>query len=313
MGEPLLPGDRSGAQPDRGRHAGLEQNRGIAGRLEELARLLDEQGANPFRIRAYRRAAETLRHLDRPVAEILAEEGVEGLEALPTIGEQLARHIRLVVRTGRLPMLERLRGEADPVELLATVPGIGSTLAERLHHDLDVHTLEDLEVAAHAGRLREVPGFGEKRIAGIVDSLASRLGRRPVRDGRRSAELRVERREEPPVAELLDLDEEYREKAAAGELPTIAPRRFNPKGRSWLPILHATRGERHYTALFSNTAQAHRLGRTHDWVVIYWDGDDGHEGQSTVVTDRGRGPLRGLRVVRGREPECLEHYRRESA
>lgn len=302
MGEPLLPG----AGSDSGRPSGLEQNREIAGRLDELARLLQEQGANPFRVRAYRRAGETLRRLDRPVADILEREGVEGLEALPTIGEQLARHIRLVVRTGRLPMLERLRGEADPVELLATVPGVGPVLAERLHHDLDVHTLEDLEVAAHGGRLREVPGFGDQRIAGIVDSLASRLGRHSYRDGRRSS------REEPPVAELLEVDEEYREKAAAGELPTIAPRRFNPKGRSWLPILHATRGERHYTALFSNTAQAHRLGRTHDWVVIYWDGDDGHEGQSTVVTDRGRGPLRGLRVVRGREPECLEHHRREA-
>lgn len=301
MSELLLP-----AEPE----PGLELNREIAGKLDELARLLEEQGANPFRVRAYRRAGETLRQLDRPVADVLSEEGVEGLEALPTIGEQLARHIRLVVRTGRLPMLERLRGEADPVELLATVPGVGPVLAERLHHDLDVHTLEDLEVAAHSGRLREVAGFGDKRIAGIVDTLASRLGRRSPRD-RRRADRRAAR-EEPPVTELLDLDREYRERAAAGDLPTIAPRRFNPRGRAWLPILHTTRGERHYTALFSNTAQAHRLGRTHDWVVIYWDGDDGQEGQCTVVTDRGRGPLRGLRVVRGREPECLELYRREA-
>lgn len=285
---------------------GIVLNREIAGKLDELARLLEEQGANPFRVRAYRRAGETLRHLDHPVAEVLAEEGIEGLEALPTIGEQLARHIRLVVRTGRLPMLERLRGEADPVELLATVPGVGPVLAERLHHDLDIHTLEDLEVAAHSGRLREVAGFGDKRTAGIVDTLASRLGRMRRRADRRAA------RREPPVTELLDLDREYRQRAAAGDLPTLAPRRFNPRGRSWLPILHATRGERHYTALYSNTAQAHRLGRTHDWVVIYWDGDDGQEGQCTVVTDRGRGPLRGLRVVRGREPECLDHYRREA-
>jgi hypothetical protein len=202
-------------------------------------------------------------------------------------------------------MLERLRGEADPVALLATVPGIGPVLAERLHHDLDIHTLEDLEVAAHGGRLREVPGFGDKRVAGVIDTLASRLGRARLRSVERPARPRA-----PSVEELLDVDRQYRERAAAGELPTIAPRRFNPRGRAWLPILHATRGERHYTALFSNTAQAHRLGRTHDWVVIYWDGEDGQEGQCTVVTDRGRGPLQGLRVVRGREPECLERYRR---
>lgn len=294
MEEPLLPG--AGPTP--------EINRAIATQLDELAGLLEEQGANPFRVRAYRRAAETLRHLPRSVAEVLAEEGVEGLEALPTIGEQLARQIRLVVRTGRLPMLERLRGEADPVALLATVPGIGPVLAERLHHDLDLHTLEDLEVAAHGGRLRDVPGFGDKRIAGVIDTLASRLGR-----ARRAAPHRPPQ-EAPSVAELLEVDREYRERAADGKLPTIAPRRFNPRGQAWLPILHTSPGERHYTALFSNTAQAHRLGRTHDWVVIYWDGEDGEEGQCTVVTDRGRGPLQGLRVVRGREAECLERHRR---
>ncbi|HUF77621.1 MAG TPA: helix-hairpin-helix domain-containing protein, partial [Thermoanaerobaculia bacterium] len=152
MGEPLLP--RTGAD--------LELNLHAARLFEELARLLEEQGANPFRIGAYRRAAETLRHLDRSVGEILNSEGVEGLEALPTIGERLARQLRLIAETGRLPLLERLRGESDPVGLLASVPGIGPILAERLHHELDLHTLEDLEAAAHSGRLRQVPGFGDR-------------------------------------------------------------------------------------------------------------------------------------------------------
>jgi hypothetical protein len=299
MGEPLLPGLGSDLAAE------LEINRHAARLFEELAGLLGEQGANPFRIGAYRRAAETLRRLYRPVSEILEREGVEGLEALPTIGEQLARQLRLVIESGRLPMLERLRGESDPVTLLASVPGIGPILAERVHHELDVHTLEDLELAAHGGRLRQVPGFGEKRVAGVVESLATRLSRarrRPAEPSYLPAE--------PSLAELLELDREYREKAAADELRKIAPRRFNPRGRAWLPILHATRGDRHYTALFSNTAQAHRLGRTGDWVVVYWDGERGDDGQCTVVTSRQPGPLHGLRVVRGREAECLEHYRR---
>ena len=97
------------------------------------------------------------------------------------------------------------------------------------------------------------------------------------------------------------MDEEYRTKAAAGQLKTIAPRRFNPQGEAWLPILHTTRGERHYTALFSNTPRAHRLGATRDWVVLYWDGGPG-EGQATVITAR-RSPLAGQRIVRGREDE----------
>lgn len=293
MAEPLPPGRPPG------------RNLEIAGDFDDVAALLEEQEANPFRVRAYRRAADTLRHLDRSVVEILAEEGIAGLERLPTIGSQLARQIRLAVRTGRVPMLDRLRGETDPVELLSSVPGIGPVLAERLHHELDVHTLEDLEVAAHEGRLRELRGFGDKRVVGVVESLATRLGRAR----RREVQSRRAERAEPPVTELLDVDREYRARAEAGELRTIAPRRFNPQGRSWLPILHTHRGQRHYTALFSNTARAHRLARTRDWVVLYWDGDDGSGGQATVVTAREPGPLSGLRVVRGREAECLEHHR----
>jgi putative hydrolase len=86
-------------------------------------------------------------------------------------------------------------------------------------------------------------------------------------------------------------------------LPGIAPRRFNPTGEAWLPILHTERGDWRFTALFSNSALAHELGRVRDWVVIYFHQDSGPEGQRTVVTET-RGPLAGRRVVRGRESEC---------
>jgi putative hydrolase len=102
---------------------------------------------------------------------------------------------------------------------------------------------------------------------------------------------------------LLEVDAEYRKASAAGRLPKIAPRRFNPVGEAWLPVLHAERGVWHFTALFSNSAQAHRLGRTRDWVVIYFSADRGPEGQRTVVTET-QGALAGRRVVRGREAEC---------
>jgi len=110
----------------------------------------------------------------------------------------------------------------------------------------------------------------------------------------------------PGVDLLLDVDREYREKASAGTLPRIAPRRFNPEGKAWLPVLHTRFGPWHFTALFSNTERAHELHRTHDWVVVFYS-DDGEEGQATVVTER-RGRLAGLRVVRGREPECGRYY-----
>jgi len=107
----------------------------------------------------------------------------------------------------------------------------------------------------------------------------------------------------PGVALLLDVDREYRQKAAAGRLTLISPRRFNPEGKPWLPVLHARRGEWHFTALYSNTARAHELGRTRDWVVIYFYDDDHREQQCTVVTEH-RGALADKRVVRGREAEC---------
>ena len=275
----------------------------IAQRLREVAALLHEQGANPFRVQAYRHAADTVQRLDRPAAEIVQADGMDGLRKLPGIGESLARSIRDLVLTGRLPMLDRLRGETDHVAVLASVPGIGEAMAKRLHHDLSIDTLEELEAAAHDGRLSEIEGIGPKKLAGIIDSLASRLGR--VR-GRAGAAAHGPA-SEPPAAELLDVDREYREKAAAGSLRTIAPRRFNPAGEAWLPVLHTQRGPRHYTALFSNTARAHQLGRTRDWVILYFDEGDG-EHQHTVITAH-RDPMKGRRIVRGREPECETHYR----
>jgi len=277
-------------------------NAHVAARLEEVATILDWQGANPYRVRAYRRAALVLRGLGQPVSALLEGGGLPALEALPGIGESLARSIRTLVVTGRLPMLERLRGGSDPVALLATVPAIGRRTAERLHHELGLETLEELEAAAHDGRLATLLGFGEKRLAGIRDSLATRLSR--VRPPAGPAE-------EVSIEELLDVDREYREKARAGTLRTIAPRRFNPAGEAWLPVLHTVRRGRHYTALFSNTPRAHGLGATRDWVVLYWDGRL-EEGQATVITSR-RGRLEGLRIVRGREVECARHYDRAPA
>jgi hypothetical protein len=230
--------------------------------------------------------------------EILILEGVAGLDRLPGIGATLSRAIAQVAFTGRHPLLDRLRGESDPVALLTSVPGIGPKLARRLHDELHIDSLEQLEVAAHDGTLTRMPGFGEKRVAGIRDALAARLGRIRLPPFRHEPS--------PPVAELLDVDREYREKANISKLPRIAPRRFNPSREAWLPVLHTARGDRQYTALFSNTALAHQLGKTRDWVVLYHDGRDG-EHQSTVVT-AATGSLRRKRVIRGRERECEEYY-----
>lgn len=274
-------------------------NHEIAGRLREAAALLEQQGANPFRVSAYRGAADTVEQLSRDVGEVLEAEGLPGLIALPRIGQGIGRAIREMVTRGRWSLLERLRGTLDPEKLFQSIPGIGPELAHRIHDTLEVDSLEALEVAAHDGRLEGVEGVGRRRAAAIRAALDSMLGRR----------LRSRRGPDsgPGVDLLLEVDREYRQKAEAGKLPTIAPRRFNPAGEAWLPIYHSDRDGWHFTALYSNTARAHELGRTRDWVVIYFYDDHHQEGQQTVVTEL-RGDLAGCRVVRGREAECRGYY-----
>ncbi len=252
-------------------------------------------------MRAYRRAAASIAALERPVDELAREGGLEALEAIPAVGVSIARAVMELVTHGRLPMLDRLRGSADPEVVLGAVPGIGPRLAWKLHHELGIDSLESLELAAYDGRLERIAGFGPKRLAGIREVLAQRLQRVRTRAS-------TPNHEPPTVGELLDVDREYRERVDRADLPTIAPRRFNPHHTAWLPVLHTDRGGHHYTALYSNTARAHQLGRTHDWVVVYYDGGLG-EGQCTVITAE-RGVQRGRRIVRGREEECAELYRR---
>jgi DNA polymerase (family 10) len=282
----------------------------IADVLEQVADRLEAQHANVYRIDAYRAGAAVVRNHPTSIQDLALTEARAGLDALPQIGSSLSGSIEEIAHTGRLRMLERLHGRLSPVELFKTVPGIGEELAERIHRELDIDTLEELEVAAHDGRLDEVAGFGPRRLEAVRDILAAMLARSARGRARRFEQLqqagaRITRsepeEEKPEVALLLEIDREYRERAEADELPRIAPRRNNPDGTPWLPILHSYRNGWHFTALFSNTDRAHELGRVRDWVVIYFE-RDGHEGQCTVVTEY-RGPLAGHRTIRGREAE----------
>ena len=279
-------------------------NDDIAGVLERIADLLEAQAANAFRIRAYRNGAQSVRAAEESVAR-LAREDEAALRDLPDIGSGLAATIAEYVNSGRSGLLERLQGETAPEDVFTRVPGVGEELARRIVAELDIHTLEELERAANDGRLEGVAGFGLRRVKAVRVGLAGMLSQSAQRRSRATAERRAET-EEPPLALLLEVDAEYRRRAAAGELKKIAPRRFNPDNEAWLPIMHSERQGWDFTALFSNTARAHELGMTDDWVVIYYD-RDGREAQSTVVTETG-GPLKGKRVVRGRERESRRYY-----
>ncbi len=235
--------------------------------------------------------------------DILQNEGTVGLERLPHIGQRLSLSLEELIHTGELRLLSRLLGEASPEDLFTTIPGIGEVLAHRVHQELRVQTLEELELAAHTGRLDTVKGFGRGRIRLVRDALEAMLNR----TSRQRAQL-IRRREtnalkpsdaQPPVALILEVDAQYRRLAEAGQLRTITPRRFNPEGKRWLPVMHLERNGWWFTVLYSNTARAHELGKTRDWVIIYYE-LEGRQGQCTVVTET-RGALRGERVVRGQE------------
>lgn len=116
-----------------------------------------------------------------------------------------------------------------------------------------------------------VPGLSGRRRQAISAGLAQRLG--PIRTARRSGKAATQ----PPVSLLLGADAVYRRKAQAGALRLIAPRRSNPEGAAWLPVLHLRRGDWHPTLPYSNSARAHDLGRIGDWVVIYFNHGPGRE------------------------------------
>jgi DNA polymerase (family 10) len=274
-------------------------NHQIAQQLSEYANHLEIQESNLFRARAFRRAAETVLGLSFSLAEAVRERGKNALLELPGIEESLAYTIEGLILTGEFRTLNPAGGHIDPERLLTTLPGVGPHLARLLHERLGITTLEELETAAHEGRLSEV-GVGHKRLRGLVDALAGRFQRARLPDLPDG---------EPPVELLLAVDREYREQDKAKTLPTITPRRFNPEHQRWLPIYTAQRQGWRFRALYSNTALAHRLEKTHDWVVIHFQ-QGVHSGQRTVVTET-RGDLQGRRVVRGRELECQAYYRQE--
>ncbi len=274
----------------------------VAEVLDEIARLLRLRGADPFRVAAYRRAGLTVRNWPQPLSEIFAREGVKGLLRLPGIGNSLAKKIAELLRRGKSRSLDRLRQKHSTTDLLTTLPSVGKRLADRIRSDLGVNSLEELFEAAEDGRLRRISGLGRKRVQAIRESLALRLGPRRPRRARHHGEFY-----QPSVGLLLDIDRMYREKALAGRLLAVAPRRFNPTGAAWLPILRGDWHGRQYCAHYSNTAQSHELGHARDWVVIRCE-DKRAFGQWTVATAT-HGILRGQRIVKGREWECQEYYR----
>jgi DNA polymerase (family 10) len=148
-------------------------NRYIASIFNEVANLLDIEGANPFRVRAYRNAARTVLSSPRSMADLVAE-GFD-LTSLKGIGKELSEKIIEIVTTGKLAFLERLERRTSPeLETLLKIPGLGPKRVHLLHETLHIDSLQDLRKALEKGELEKLPGFGPKLIATIEQGLKSR-------------------------------------------------------------------------------------------------------------------------------------------
>jgi DNA polymerase (family 10) len=145
-------------------------NSDVVAIFEEIADLLDIEGANQFRVRAYRNAARTIETLSRPVADML-EEGKD-LTELEGVGEDLAGKIEEIVKTGGLAQLDEVRARTPPAlaEMLR-LHGLGPKRVQKIHQELDVNSLEDLKTAAAEGEIRELEGLGPKTEEKILDEL----------------------------------------------------------------------------------------------------------------------------------------------
>jgi DNA polymerase (family 10) len=135
-------------------------NTDIANIFDRMAELLEIEDASPFRVRAYRRAAQTMQDLGEPASALLARG--QDLDELPGIGQDLAGKITEICRTGRLKALEELEARTpSTLARLAAVPGLGPKRVRALREGLGVETVEDLAQAAAAGKVRALPRFGE--------------------------------------------------------------------------------------------------------------------------------------------------------
>ena len=298
----VLPPERSNmvkAPPRRASRSLLVRvtNGVVAARLDEAADLLGRQGANEFRVRAYRRGAETLRGMVPPCRRVLGEQASKGLMRLPGIGESLARAIeQLVDDRPHADSWSGCAADAEPARIFTTVADIGTEAGRA-----DPRRAGHRDARGARRRRAGTAGCARAGHGAEADSRRARVACRTIprrRRERRRHKRRSRRRSiQPPVGELLDIDEEYRRLAERDRLIRVAPRRFNPEGQAWLPILHTERGGRRYTAMFSNTGRAHELGATHDWVVIY---REDKAAQRPVDGDHvAAGRLKGRRVVRG--------------
>jgi len=213
------------------------ENIEIAKLFDEVADLLDIQGANPFRVRAYRTAARTIGTLGTPASSLVKQNG-HALEQLPGIGADLAGKIATICRTGTLPLLAELtRKTPESLVALLRIPGLGPKRAKVIHKALGVNTIADLERAARSGRLAKLKGFGPVTEQAILRGIAqdrTHTARTPLAEAEAYIRPIVESLKNAPGIQRLDVAGSYRRRSetvgdvdilvAAGKAASVAER-----------------------------------------------------------------------------------------
>jgi DNA polymerase (family X) len=200
-------------------------NADIARALDELADLLEIQGANPFRIRAYRNAIRTIQGLTRPLSAMVADG--EALTDLPGIGKDLASHVTELLESGQLSLMAEVTAEV-PRELarLTRLEGVGPKKARKLWKELGVVTIEDLEGAVLAGKVEALEGFGRKsaeKILGSVEALRRHQGRTRRLDAARALEPLLEHMRGAPGLERIEVAGSFRRgRDTVGDIDLLA-------------------------------------------------------------------------------------------
>jgi DNA polymerase (family 10) len=144
--------------------------------FKKMANLLEIQGANPFRIRAYRNAARNLSNNQRNISDMI-EEGAD-LTNLPGIGRDLAEKIKEIVKTGSLSQLEEIESKIPSgLDKLFKISGLGPKRVKALYRNLEIHNLKDLKKAAEKGKIHELKGFGRKMERSILEDLEQMDGK----------------------------------------------------------------------------------------------------------------------------------------
>lgn len=247
-------------RPPALRHAGAEplENIEIAQVLTEVADLLEIEGANPFRVRAYRNVVRTVEGLTRPLARMV--EAGEDLTELPGIGSEMAHHITELVTTGRLGLLEEIYSRVPPtLAELTKLDGLGPKRTRKLWEQLGVTTVDELEAALDAGRVETLEGFGQKTAERIRQSIADyrkHVGRFRLADADQFVRPLLEYMRGAPGIEEMEVAGSYRRRReTVGDIDLLVV------CEDPLPVM------RHFTS-YPRVARVDRSGETRGTVIL---------------------------------------------